>query len=66
MGYKVSWYYLEYQSLSTYGHDIQEWLDKHVGKNEIDYKWDDSAGRYFVCFKYKEDATAFSLKWEIK
>lgn len=42
-----------------------EWLEEHVGNNGSQWKWDDFAGMFFICFAKEEDATAFKLKFNV-
>lgn len=58
----TQWHYLEHGQVENYSAWVV-WLSKYVGNN--DWCWRDHAGHLFICFKHKEDATAFKLNFEI-
>lgn len=62
----MNWYYLEHAlyPARTYGGWIR-WLCDNVGCKGLDWKWDDHAGHYFICFRKEEDATAFKLRFDV-
>lgn len=63
----MSWHYIQYQDVR--GNDYQAWgawADDFVGKSGVDWRWDDHAGLYFLCFARIEDVTAFRLKFNVR
>lgn len=62
----MKWHYIEHgrQLDITYNLWVR-WLNSNVGKNEVDWRWDDSGGKLFICFAKEEDATVFVLRFHI-
>jgi len=58
---KPNWHYILYES---WNREWGAWLEESVGEQWVDYRFDDNAGYFFICFAREEDATAFKLKWK--
>ena len=57
-------YYIEHGLHKSYVYkEWIKWLEDHVGNNGSQWKWDDFAGRLFICFANEEDAVMFKLKF---
>jgi hypothetical protein len=61
----MNWHYIEYRDADIIPDDLLwvSWLEANVGEYNVDWKWDDYAGYYFICFAKSEDAIAFRLKF---